>query len=474
MSSAQEICLNTLAVHPGAVRRAPALKGLPGIFRSALDTMTRGWMAGDVTFVTPDGRALRLRSDAGGPSAIIRIRNFRFIRRALMAGDIGFAEAYAAGEWETPDLTAVLSVFSLNFQNLTHVTEGNPLVGVLNFLGHVLNANSRRGSRRNIHAHYDLGNAFYSRWLDPSMTYSSARYQNGADSLEAAQKEKYGALARTMSLSADHHVLEIGCGWGGFAEFAAGEIGARVTGITISREQHDFARRRMFEAGLSERADIQLIDYRDVSGVFDRVASIEMFEAVGEKYWPTYFQTVHDRLKPDGRAGLQIITIQDELFEGYRRRADFIQRYIFPGGMLPTKSILAAQAANARGFQPDVFNRTGERADNDEIAHFERLVDGNRQRGEHVAENVLHRQRQRDTADTQAGDECSDVVAQVRQHRQQNHRPQQHLDAPQAQGRQGARLKSAGRVMPREIPMQPQRQRAVGPQADLQRRHHEP
>ncbi|MCA3746835.1 MAG: class I SAM-dependent methyltransferase, partial [Phenylobacterium sp.] len=158
--------------------------------------MTRGWMAGDVTFVTPDGRALRLRSDVGGPSAIIRIRNFRFIRRALMAGDIGFAEAYAAGEWETPDLTAVLSVFSLNFQNLTHVTEGNPFVGVLNFLGHVLNANSRKGSRRNIHAHYDLGNAFYSRWLDPSMTYSSARYQNGADSLEAAQKEKSGALAR--------------------------------------------------------------------------------------------------------------------------------------------------------------------------------------------------------------------------------------------------------------------------------------
>lgn len=357
MSSAQEICLNTLAVHPGAVRRAPALKGLPGIFRSALDTMTRGWMAGDVTFVTPDGRALRLRSDAGGPSAIIRIRNFRFIRRALMAGDIGFAEAYAAGEWETPDLTAVLSVFSLNFQNLTHVTEGNPFVGVLNFLGHVLNANSRKGSRRNIHAHYDLGNAFYSRWLDPSMTYSSARYQNGADSLESAQKEKYGALARRMSLSADHHVLEIGCGWGGFAEFAAGEIGARVTGITISKEQHDFARRRMFEAGLAERADIQLIDYRDVTGVFDRVASIEMFEAVGEKYWPTYFQTVHDRLKPDGRAGLQIITIQDELFEGYRRRADFIQRYIFPGGMLISESRLRQETGRAglAWSEPDRF-----------------------------------------------------------------------------------------------------------------------
>ena len=359
MSSAQEICLNTLAARPGALKRAPALRGLPGIFRSALDTLTRGWMAGDVTFVTPDGRALRVRADAGGPSAIIRIRNFRFIRRALLAGDIGFAEAYAAGEWETPDLTAVLSVFSLNFQNLTHVTEGNPLVGVFNFVAHLLNANSRKGSRRNIHAHYDLGNAFYSRWLDPSMTYSSARYQDGADSLEAAQKAKYAALAARMDLRPDHHVLEIGCGWGGFAEFAAREVGARVTGITISREQHDYARRRMFDAGLAEKVDIQLIDYRDVTGTFDRVASIEMFEAVGEKYWPTYFASVHDRLRSGGRAGLQIITIQDDLFEGYRRRADFIQRYIFPGGMLISESRLRRETDQAGlvWSEPDRFGQ---------------------------------------------------------------------------------------------------------------------
>lgn len=359
VSSAQEICLNTLAARPGALKRAPALRGLPGIFRSALDTLTRGWMAGDVTFVTPDGRALRVRSEAGGPSAIIRIRNFRFIRRALLAGDIGFAEAYAAGEWETPDLTAVLSVFSLNFQNLTHVTEGNPLVGVFNFVAHLLNANSRKGSRRNIHAHYDLGNAFYSRWLDPSMTYSSARYQDGADSLEAAQKAKYAALAARMDLRPDHHVLEIGCGWGGFAEFAAREVGARVTGITISREQHDYARRRMFDAGLAEKADIQLIDYRDVAGTFDRVASIEMFEAVGEKYWPTYFASVHDRLRSGGRAGLQIITIQDDLFEGYRRRADFIQRYIFPGGMLISESRLRRETDQAGlvWSEPDRFGQ---------------------------------------------------------------------------------------------------------------------
>jgi cyclopropane-fatty-acyl-phospholipid synthase len=189
------------------------------------------------------------------------------------------------------------------------------------------------------------------------MTYSSARYQNGAESLEAAQKEKYGALARRMSLAADQNVLEIGCGWGGFAEFAAGEIGARVTGITISKEQHEFARRRIFEAGLAERADIRLVDYRDVTGTFDRIASIEMFEAVGERYWPTYFQSVHDRLKPDGRAGLQIITIQDELFEGYRKRADFIQRYIFPGGMLISEKRLKQETAKAglSWSEPDRF-----------------------------------------------------------------------------------------------------------------------
>jgi cyclopropane-fatty-acyl-phospholipid synthase len=160
-----------------------------------------------------------------------------------------------------------------------------------------------------------------------------------------------------MSLAADQNVLEIGCGWGGFAEFAAREIGARVTGITISKEQHEFARRRIFEAGLAERADIRLVDYRDVTGTFDRIASIEMFEAVGVRYWPTYFQAVHDRLKPDGRAGLQIITIQDELFEGYRKRADFIQRYIFPGGMLISEKRLKQETAKAglSWSEPDRF-----------------------------------------------------------------------------------------------------------------------
>ena len=347
MTLAHEPSLATLANSRRAFHRLPALAGAPAFFRSALRMMARNWMAGDLTWVMPSGRSLRIQSEAPGPSAHIYLRDFRCVRRALVAGDIGFAEGYMAGEWETPDLTAVLTVFSLNFQNLSRVTVGNPLVGALNFLSHALNRNSRRGSRKNIHAHYDLGNAFYSHWLDPSMTYSSARYQTPDQPLVDAQAHKYRTLAQSMDLQAGHHVLEIGCGWGGFAEFAAREVGAHVTGITISREQHDFASRRMFERGLSDRVEIKLIDYRDVEGQFDRVASIEMFEAVGEQYWPTYFGKIAGVLKPGGRAGLQIITIQDDLFEGYRRRADFIQKYIFPGGMLAAERRLRQETDNA-------------------------------------------------------------------------------------------------------------------------------
>ncbi len=312
------------------IHKSADLSGAPMIFRAAFKTMARNWNAGELTFITPSGGRLRLTGDAPGPQAIVQIKDYRFIGRVLAAGDIGFAEGYMAGEWDTPDLTAVLSVFSLNFEQLKQVTEGNALMGMVNFVAHALNSNSRKGSRRNIHAHYDLGNAFYSRWLDPSMTYSAARFERPDQPLNEAQRNKYKTLAEQMELAAEHHVLEIGCGWGGFAEFAAGEVGAKVTAITISREQYDFAAKRMFDQGLNEKVDIQLIDYRDVAGRFDRVASIEMFEAVGERYWPAYFSKVREVLKPGGRAGLQIITIQDQIFEGYRRRADFIQKYIFP------------------------------------------------------------------------------------------------------------------------------------------------
>jgi cyclopropane-fatty-acyl-phospholipid synthase len=321
----------------------PDLRKVPAALRSAVRVAARNWIWGSMTLVLPSGREILIRGSQPGPGARVEVRDFRCIRRMLAAGDIGFAEGYIAGEWESPDVSAVLETAALHFDRLEKLVDGNPVMRGLNFLSHALRANTRAGAKKNIHAHYDLGNAFYERWLDPSMTYSSARFERLGQSLAEAQRHKYASLAKGMGLETSHHVLEIGCGWGGFAEFAAREVGAHVTGVTISREQYDFARKRLFEEGLAERADIRLVDYRDVEGAFDRVASIGMFEAVGERYWPAYFQKIHDALKPGGRAGLQIITIRDELFEHYRSRADFIQKYVFPGGMLGAEERLRAQ-----------------------------------------------------------------------------------------------------------------------------------
>nr|WP_225910478.1 cyclopropane-fatty-acyl-phospholipid synthase family protein [Brevundimonas pondensis] len=312
-----------------------------------LRLLSANWAWGRLTLVMPDGARHQLTGQTAGHAAVLTIRDSRFAVRVLKNGDIGFAEGYMAGEWDTPDLAVLLETLVNNYDQIRRLFDGNPLMKLVNGIGHRLNRNSRRGSRRNIHAHYDLGNAFYGAWLDPSMTYSSARYEGPGQSLQDAQRAKYASLARMMDLQPGHSVLEIGCGWGGFAEFAARETGAVVTGVTISREQHDYARRRLFEAGLAERADIRLIDYRDVEGRFDRVASIEMFEAVGREYWPVYFRKLHDALKPGGRAGLQVITIQDELFDEYDARTDFIQKYVFPGGCLPSEARMAPEIAGA-------------------------------------------------------------------------------------------------------------------------------
>jgi len=325
----------------------PDLRRAPGAFRTALRVAAENWAAGSLSFILPSGKRFDIEGKTPGPRAVIQIHDYRFVRRALASGDIGFAEGFIAGEWDTPDLSTVLEAFSLNFDRLHDLVEGNIVMRAINALFHLFNRNDRRGSKKNIHAHYDLGNAFYSRWLDSSMTYSSALYDQPGQTLADGQRAKYAALARTLDLQTGHSVLEIGCGWGGFAEFAAKEVGARVTGITISPAQHDFARKRLFDLGLADKADIQLIDYRDVQGRFDRVASIEMFEAVGEEYWPTYFSKIHQVLSPGGRAGLQIITIRDELFEHYRTHTDFIQRYIFPGGMLPSETRLRAETMRA-------------------------------------------------------------------------------------------------------------------------------
>jgi cyclopropane-fatty-acyl-phospholipid synthase len=340
------------------------LRAAPPAFRTALRIAVENWAIGSLTFVLPSGKPLRIDGKTPGPDAVVRIRDYRFIRRAFASGDIGFAEGYMAGEWDTPDLSAVLTAFALNFDKLAALVRGNPVMHLINVIFHWMNRNDRSGSKRNIHAHYDLGNAFYSQWLDRTMTYSSALYDQApkgarGDMLDAAQTRKYEALAQSIGLAPGKHVLEIGCGWGGFAEYAAREVGARVTGITISPAQHDFAKKRLFDQGLAEKADIRLIDYRDVQGQFDGVASIEMFEAVGEEYWPTYFGKIHDVLTPGGRAGLQIITIKDDLFDRYRRHTDFIQRYIFPGGMLPSETRLRQETDRA-GLSWDGVRRFGQ------------------------------------------------------------------------------------------------------------------
>ncbi len=325
----------------------PELRRAPAAFRTAVDIASRNWSCGSLTFVLPSAREIRIEGDQAGPDGRLIVRDFRFVSRVLASADIGFGEGYMAGEWDTPDLSALLEAFTLNFDRLEALVQGNPVVRVGDGLAHRLNRNTRRGARRNIHAHYDLGNAFYSRWLDPSMTYSSARFERPGQPLGEAQHHKYETLARAIGLERGRRVLEIGCGWGGFAEFAAREIGARVTAVTISPAQHEFTRRRLFEQGLAEMAEVKLMDYRDVEGRFDHVASIEMFEAVGEAYWPAYFAKVRDVLSPGGRAGLQIITIRDELFRGYRQRSDFLRKYIFPGGMLPSERRLREEVDRA-------------------------------------------------------------------------------------------------------------------------------
>lgn len=301
---------------------------------------------GGVLAVTlPDGRVLLFGE--GPDQADFAVRDWRFARRVLANGDIGFAEGFMAREWETSDLPALLTLLADNIERFKQLLEGSVIGKAAHWLRHLTNANTRAGSRRNILAHYDLGNRFYEAWLDRTMTYSSAKFDTKTKDLEAGQIEKYRAMAQQLELKAGDHVLEIGCGWGGFAEFAARECGARVTGITISDEQLTYAKARIERAGLSHLVDIRRQDYRDVEGQFDKVASIEMFEAVGERYWPTYFGKISEVLKPGGRASLQIITIEDRLFDSYRKRADFIQRYVFPGGMLASVERLKEETANA-------------------------------------------------------------------------------------------------------------------------------
>lgn len=331
---------NSAAIRLTPSNFSEATRHLPARARMVLN-VAMGLPRGALTVQTPEGNLFRVGGNGPGPEAHIVLRNWRLPRRAFSGATIGVAESYMDGDWESPDVTSFLELFVVNEDAGEQVAGGaNWFVTAIQRLRHWLNENTRTGSQRNISAHYDLGNRFYEQWLDPSMTYSSALYSTGANDLESAQVEKFRALAHDTGIGPNDHVLEIGCGWGGFAEFAAREIGCRVTGLTISREQHDFAKARIARAGLADKVDIKFQDYRDETGKYDRIASIEMFEAVGEKYWPAFFGKVKDCLRPDGTAGMQIITIKESAFERYRARPDFIQRYVFPGGMLPTPALL--------------------------------------------------------------------------------------------------------------------------------------
>jgi cyclopropane-fatty-acyl-phospholipid synthase len=318
-----------------------------GLAESLILTLAARIEAGELALTLPDGGERRFRGAEAGPGAALEIHDPRAFRRLLFGGPVGFAEAYMEGECDSPDLTGLVDLVLTNETALLSALSGQGWYRLLRRLGHLLRPNTRRGARRNIARHYDLGNDFYALWLDPSMTYSSAVFERPGESLEAAQDNKYRRMAELAAIGPDDRVLEIGCGWGGFCSWAARESGCRVTAVTISRAQYDYAARRLQAEGLSERVDLRLQDYRDIEGRFDRIVSIEMLESVGETYWPRYFTTLRDRLAPGGRAALQVITIDDDLFETYRKRADFIQCYIFPGGLLPSTAKLRDQVRRA-------------------------------------------------------------------------------------------------------------------------------
>ena len=299
----------------------------------------------EITF--PNGEVRHIKGTRAGPEAKIILNRWRALRRLVLGGSVGFARSYIEDEWSTPDLVAVIELAARNRKTLNKRIKGARWIKTLNRLKHRFQANTRKGSRKNIQFHYDLGNDFYAAWLDPSMTYSSAIFKKGDNSLEAAQLRKYRKLLKLLGAKPGDCILEIGCGWGGFAETAASEFGVNVTGITLSQEQYKYALERVKKAGLEDKVSLRLKDYRDIRKTYDHVVSIEMFEAVGEEYWGTYFSKIHEVLKPGGKAALQIITIDDALFEGYRRDVDFIQTYIFPGGMLPSLSALNAEVAKA-------------------------------------------------------------------------------------------------------------------------------
>jgi cyclopropane-fatty-acyl-phospholipid synthase len=315
------------------------------VFASVLGHLSEGTLC--VSFPSGHVRTFIGRQDPARFHATMHIKRWSAVARTLRGGAIGLGESFMDGDWHSPDLTVLLQLLAANMDRLESRLPKLRAFKLLDRIGHFFNRNTRKGSRRNIAYHYDLGNEFYRLWLDPSMTYSAALFDQGTADLEAAQTRKYARLAEAVGIKAGDHVLEVGCGWGGFADYAVNVLGARVTGVTLSQEQLAYAQARLAATPGQDRADLRLCDYRDIDGEFDHIVSIEMLEAVGEQFWPTYFSTLKARLKPGGRIGIQVIRIDDQRFESYRSGVDFIQKYIFPGGMLPSDEVLKARVSAA-------------------------------------------------------------------------------------------------------------------------------
>lgn len=334
-----------------ATRSARVLPGpIPTAARAGLQLLQR-LQVGSLTVHLPDHGVQRF-GQGNGPVAAISLRNWEVFAAALRSGDIGFAESYFAGDWTTPDLTELLKLLIANREPLERAIYGTWLGRLAYRIRHLINRNSHANSRKNVHAHYDLGNAFYRLWLDDTMNYSSALFGEKPEAdMRDAQHAKVRRALQEAAVGPGDRVLEIGCGWGALAEMATTEFGALLTGVTLSTEQLAFARARMEGLGVSGQADLQLRDYRDIDdGPYDAICSIEMVEAVGREYWPTYFQAVHRLLKSGGRACIQTIVIDDSLFDRYIQSTDFIQQYVFPGGCLPCPREFR-RAAGAAGLR---------------------------------------------------------------------------------------------------------------------------
>jgi len=342
-----------------AAKYAPHRWLLARAFHAASGFLLRrlmlGLETGSIVFILPSGREISFGTGRDGPEAVMRFRSYAGIFRLVFGGYIGLGEGYVAGDWSTPSLRTVFRFGLANRESLQKRLSGTVAVRLISAVLRIAHRNSVSGSHRNISYHYDLGNGFYESWLDPSMTYSSGIFETETATLEEAQVAKYRRIIDNLQIEPHHRVLEIGCGWGGFAEFVAREMGASVTAVTVSQKQYDYAANRITRAGLQDKVEIQLRDYRALSKQYDRIVSIEMLEAVGEPYWPGYFRILNESLTQDGQAMIQVITVPDNRFDYYRSESDFVQRHIFPGGMLLSPGEMDRQSGAAGLVMKDAF-----------------------------------------------------------------------------------------------------------------------